>query len=233
MFNDMIEYYTPLATSLKTMAGYKTSTLLGASVFSAITMETIASILKINFLGVSVGVLATISLFIVIDWWTGSAASHKKAKQAKEDGDDKEYDKRKLKSSKVTFTIFKFISLYLWLVLTYTFMNSAINQGFIESHDMDGSFFSIAAILRIITIIPLILFGFREFISIGENIEKLSGKKPYLFELGEKIFNIFELGFLKKMQKSVDSASASKTEASSQAPESGHKIEDEDILDNK
>lgn len=200
MLTTMIEYYTPLATSLKTMAGYKTGTLYGASIFSAITMETISSIFHLNFLGVSVGVLATISLFIVIDWWTGSAASHREAKKAKENGNEEEYNKRKLKSSKVTFTIFKFISLYLWLVLTYTFMNAAVNQGFIKPEDTATSYFGIASILRIITIIPLILFGFREFISIGENIEKLYGKRPYLFELGEKIFDILQFNFLGKIK---------------------------------
>lgn len=203
MLNAMIEYYTPLITSLKTMVGYKSGTLFGVSIASAITIEAIISILKLNFLGVSVGVIVMLAIFIVIDWFTGTAATRKRADTAMKNKDDKEFQKNKIKSGKVTFTIFKFMSLYLWLILTHTFMQSAINQGFIDPGAEKHASFGVASILRIITIIPIALFLFREFVSIGENIESLYGKKPYLFELGEKIFDILQFNFLARIKKAT------------------------------
>jgi hypothetical protein len=54
-----------------------------------------------------------------MDWWTGSAASHTKAIIARNKGIWMN-TKEKNKSTKITFTIFKFISLYLWLVLSHS-----------------------------------------------------------------------------------------------------------------
>jgi hypothetical protein len=58
--------------------------------------------------------IVTVGFFIIMDWWTGSAASHTKAIMLETKGMD-EYEKHRIKSTKITFTIFKFISLYLWL----------------------------------------------------------------------------------------------------------------------
>jgi hypothetical protein len=35
-------------------------------------------------------------------------------------------------------------------------------------------------LIRIFSVVPIILFGFREFISIGENIKAIYGKAPCL-----------------------------------------------------
>ena len=55
-------------------------------------------------------------------------------------------------------------------------------------------------IVSILSIIPVCLFGFREFISIGEDIEILYGKRPYLFVLAEKIFDTLQFKFLEKLK---------------------------------
>ena len=214
LINEMIDHYTPLFTSLKTMAGYKTSSLMGASVFSAISMEAIIEIFQLNFLGVSLGLL---SFFILVDWWTGSVASHKRAKEAKAKADAENntdplspdlvtYEDSRIKSRKISYTIFKFISIYLWLVLSHSIYQTAIKNGFIIPSAEPVSF-GLSTILRILTIVPILLFGFREYISVGENIKSIYGKTPYLFTLGEKIFNIFEFNFLKKIDKATSSDS--------------------------
>jgi hypothetical protein len=206
LINEMIDHYTPLFTSLKTMAGYKTSSLMGASVFSAISMEAIIEIFQLNFLGVS-----------LVDWWTGSVASHKRAKEAKAKADAENntdplspdlvtYEDSRIKSRKISYTIFKFISIYLWLVLSHSIYQTAIKNGFIIPSAEPVSF-GLSTILRILTIVPILLFGFREYISVGENIKSIYGKTPYLFTLGEKIFNIFEFNFLKKIDKATSSDS--------------------------
>lgn len=188
MFKDMIEYYTPLLTSIRTMLGFKSNSLFGASIASAISIEAIRNFLHQPFLGVSVGVLSMVALFIIIDWLIGSAASNKLAAIAKKENNKENFEKYRLKSSKITFTIFKFISLYLWLVLAHSVHRVALRADFMPE------------ILNIISIIPILLFGFREYISIGEGIEILFGKKPYLFILGEKIFDIFQFKFLSRLK---------------------------------
>jgi hypothetical protein len=47
-----------------------------------------------------------------------------------------------------------------------------------------------------------IILVFREYISIGENIQKRFGKKPYIFNLAEKIADIIERTLLKKIENS-------------------------------
>ena len=53
----------------------------------------------------------------------------------------------------------------------------------------------------VIAVVPVLLLTFREYISIGEDIEILTGRKYYLFTLAERIFEIFEFKFLKKLDK--------------------------------
>jgi hypothetical protein len=64
-----------------------------------------------------------------MDWWTGSAASHTSNYCSKQ-GDMDEYEKHRIKT-KITFTIFKFISLYLWLVLSHSVYEMAVENGFV------------------------------------------------------------------------------------------------------
>lgn len=183
----MIEHYTPLITSIKTMFGYKTTSLIGVSLVTSITIEGIVGVLDSSFLGVPVILTAIVSLFILLDWAFGTAASRKIAEKAKKDGDNKLYEEKKFKSTKIIHTFFKFISLFLWLLLSFAVNKHLLNVKFL------ASFFDI------ITVIPVLLFGFREFISIGEDLESLYGTKYYLFELGEKIFDVLQLKFLKKI----------------------------------
>ena len=84
MFNQMIDHYSPLFTSIKTMFGYKSSSLLGASIFSAISIEAIFKyVLHGSFMGVSALMIITVSFLILVDWAFGSAASRKIANEAK------------------------------------------------------------------------------------------------------------------------------------------------------
>lgn len=202
--DDMMEYYTPLLTSFKTMiTGYKSGSLIGASLTTALSLEVLMKFLSMNFLGVSIGLLLLTCFFIIVDWWTGSVAADKRSKIAKMEDDTEGYEKHRLKSSKVTFTIFKFISLYLWLMLSYGVTRVAINNGFIIDEVNAPITFGLGTILRIFSIVPIVLFCFREFVSIGENIKSIYGKVPYLFILAEKIFEILQFNFLAKLKSTT------------------------------
>lgn len=190
MFKAMIEHYSPLITSIKTMFGYKSSSFLGASVFSAISIETISQLFfHGKFLQVPILLLVIVSGFILVDWIFGSAASRKISLDAKAKGDTLTETEYKFKSIKVSHTIFKFLALYLWLVLSLAITNYAISITWL------------APIVEGITIVPILLFGFREFISIGEAIEILYGYKPFLFSMGEKIFDALQFKFLKRLKE--------------------------------
>ena len=185
----MIQHYAPLLTSIKTMFGYKTTSLFGVSIFSAISLEVIIkTILQGQFMGVSILLLLIVSGFILIDWWYGTRASKKLMEDAIKIGDKEAEEKYKFRSLKISHTWFKFLSVWLWLVIALA----------ISSYSSSITWLS--ALVEGFTIIPLLLFGFREFVSIGESIEVLNnGNKPYLFELGEKIFDILQFKFLKRL----------------------------------
>lgn len=199
-FDDIISYYGPFLGTFRTIAGYKTTDFMGASILSAITLETLAAFLQLNFLGVTVGMLVTVGFFIIMDWWTGSAASHHKALIYFEKGDMIKYELHRIRSRKVSFTIFKFISLYLWLVLSHSVYGIAVDNGFVTEGSATVQAAGLHTVLRVFSIVPIILFGFREFISIGENIKGVYGKAPYLFVLGEKIFETLQFNFLSRIK---------------------------------
>jgi hypothetical protein len=94
-----------------------------------------------------------------------------------------------------TFTIFKFISLYLWLVLSHSVYEMAVENGFVTRATGTIEAAGFHTLIRIFSVVPIILFGFREFISIGENIKAIYGKAPYLFTLGEKYLRYCNLIF--------------------------------------
>jgi len=189
MFKQMIQYYKPLLISIKTMFGYKSSELFGASLLTSITITGIMDILYKDFLGVPIILTSIVSLFILVDFVLGTAASLKIASEAKYKGNNKLYLEKKFKSSKIGYTIFKFMSLFLWLLLSFSIDTKIRDINILNSF------------INIITIIPVLLFGFREFISIGEGIESLYGNRPYLFKLGEKIFELLQFKFLEKLKK--------------------------------
>jgi hypothetical protein len=74
VYKDMISYYTPLGP-LKSMAGAKYKPVSWRFYFICSFFRGCGCILRF-FLGVTVGMIVTVGFFIIMDWWTGSAASH-------------------------------------------------------------------------------------------------------------------------------------------------------------
>lgn len=184
----MIEHYTPLFTNIKIMFGLsKGSNLIGASTSLSITTTLITCILNESFLGVSVLLLIVVAGLIIVDQVIGTAASSHKAKEALLEKNIEKYENHKFKSSKIMYTIFKFMSIYLWLLLSFSASSHA--QGL----------YLIEPTIEAISLVPIFLFGLREYVSIGESLEILFGKKPYLFTLADKIFEALQLKFFKKL----------------------------------
>jgi len=188
IYHRMIEHYTPLLTNIKIMFGLsKGSNLVGVSTSLSLVTTLISYILNESFLGVSVTLLVVISALIIVDQALGTTASAHKAEEALLEANIDKYEEHKFKSSKIMYTIFKFISIYLWLLLSFT-----------ASQHVEGLLY-LEEIIHALSLVPIFLFGLREYVSIGESLEVLFGKKPYLFTLANRIFQILQLKFFKKL----------------------------------
>lgn len=187
MLDDMKIYFSPFATLFAKTIMYKKGMLLPISAVLSVGIEIIHEILNTDFLGVSTSLLILISVLFMVDFWTGVIASRSEELKAIEVGDKKEAKDKKFNSRKITFTFFKFLMLFLWIWLA-----DVIGTKFEDLNYMHTTY-------EVITTIPLVLVTLREYISIGENIERRFNKKLYIFTLVEKIFEILEGKFFKKL----------------------------------
>ena len=110
---------------------------------------------------------------MLLDWRFGVKASMSKGK--------------KFESGRVIYTIIKFLTLFLWLWLSR------------EIGDIYNGNIVTDITINFISIFVLILVALREFVSIGENIETIYGKKPYMFELVDVLFTAIERKFKNKI----------------------------------
>lgn len=178
-------YFSPFIKIISNAIAYKNGILLYTSLFLTTINEIMIRLFDIEFLGKPISLLLLISILFICDFIIGSAASSYEARQT---DDEKIKEDKKFKSSKITFTFFKFIMLFLWIWLEDTISKKLTK---IES------LFYIYSIVRNF---PIILIALREYVSIGENIERLYNKKPYMFTLADKIFELLEFNFLKKLK---------------------------------
>lgn len=188
MYKDMIAYFSPMLELATKSFGYKGGCLIPFAAVGAIAVERITKFLDLSFLGVSVSFLVLISFMFIVDFITGVMASKQEHKKAIEDKDKDKIEDKRFKSSKITFTFFKFTMLLMWIWLADNIATRIQDIKFVDQA------------FNIITTVPLILISLREYISIGENIERKYGKKPYIFDLAEKLFSVLEFKFLKKIK---------------------------------
>lgn len=129
--------------------------------------------------GVSVLFIGIICSFMVVDWFLGVYSSVA-------------VQKNKFQSNKITYTIIKFLTFFMWI-----FLISQIKlelENYIWANEIIG----------VIHVFVLVLITLREFISIGENIEKIWGTKPYLFSLLDSVFETLEKLFKRKLESTVE-----------------------------
>lgn len=166
-------YIKPIGAFLKGMLNYKSGALVISSTWLAAIIEFVTNG---RFLGVSVAFLLLISALYIVDFFTGVVASR--------------HEGEKLKSSKISYTFLKFLVLFIWLCLSYQI------QVFIGNSEW------LQFLVSTVATFPLVLISLREFVSIGENIERIHGTKPYIFNLVEKIFDAVERLLLRRIDES-------------------------------
>lgn len=157
--------------------GNKSILLISMGLTPIITALT--GMMKIKFLGFTVGILVFLSLLIILDFISGIIASKSEGK--------------KLTSSRGLRSVHKFISYFMFLCFISLLQGQLDENG----HSLGIMFISQ---MRILIFLQISLW---EWHSIGENYERRFGYKPKIFKFLDKLGELLEKSIAKKMEEST------------------------------
>lgn len=140
-----------------------------------------------SFLGVNLTFISLLVLLMVCDFWTGLRASQKEGEP--------------IKSEKLVYTFFKFLSSFAFFLIIFE-VDKIIRNANINSPWFSMVLSQAEYLVSFVRSFVFIILISREFISVGENIERKFGQKPYIFILVEKIAVQIELKLIKKIEQS-------------------------------
>lgn len=165
-------------TSIIPALTYKKGALIIWAIPFSVLLETIYTG---SFLGINLTFTILFIVLIFFDFLTGIIAS--------------KFSGEKIESTKIAFTFYKVLMylLFFWLVFEIN-KNISESDSFLAIQGEHTINFTRSFIFSILVL--------REYISIGENIEKRFGKKPYIFTLVEKLADIIENQLIKKIEDS-------------------------------
>lgn len=174
----LFDYSKWVFQSFQTALYYKHGSLIVLGIPISLTLEIL---LNSSFLGISVTFIFLLVFLMIADFWTGIIAARFK-------GED-------ITSRGVSYTFYKAFSyvFFFWMLAEVNKMLDG-KAGWVYEQGL----FTNAIIRNVI----FIILSFREFISVGENIEKRFGRKPYIFTLATKVVDIIEDKFIKKIADS-------------------------------
>jgi hypothetical protein len=134
-----------------------------------------------SFLGISITFIFLLVILMTTDFLTGVMAAKTRGEKRTSKG--------------FSYTIYKFFS-----AVFFFWMLAEVNK---LLDDQSGWAYENGLLINaFIRNFIFIILVFREFISIGENIEITFGKKPYIFILAGKIIDVVEDKFIKKIADS-------------------------------
>lgn len=160
---------------------YKKGAMAALSFFSASILTIFSKEINMpdSFFGLSIGLCVILSLLIIGDSFTGIVAS-------RHEGD-------KIESGKLAFTFYKFLMSFIFFWIVSELRDKlGVKIESCKSEYLSTFYSGIKETLEIITYSIFVLLSLREWISIGENIERRFKKKIYVFQIVEKIFDIIE-----------------------------------------
>ena len=182
---NIVNYFNGMISATLKAFYYKKGALLISSIFPALLIQ--MSSFSSNFFGISLGLVLLFSVLITIDFLTGVIASR--------------HEGNKIESSKLSFTFFKILMYFLCFWILYQINKEIeIRMDDMNNKYLDMLYISAQASVGFIRSFVFILVSMREYISIGENIERRYNKKIYIFSLFEKMFDILENKFFKKLE---------------------------------
>jgi len=165
----------------------------GSMAFSSIILGTFISASAFNFsiedyyFGISTSLILLLSVLIMLDSFSGIIASR--------------HEGEKVQSGKLMFTFYKFLmSFFFFWLLNEMQEKLNIKISHVKSNYLELFYKGTKEIIEIISYSVFILLTLREWLSIGENIERRYNKKFYLFEIVEKIFDIVENKLIKWLE---------------------------------
>jgi len=140
-----------------------------------------------SYFGISTSFIVLLSVLIMFDSFTGIVASR--------------HEGEKVQSGKLMFTFYKFLmSFFFFWLLNELQEKLNIKIKNVKSEYLELFYKGSKEIIEIISYSVFILLTLREWLSIGENIERRYKKKFYLFEIVEKIFDIVENKLIKWLE---------------------------------
>jgi hypothetical protein len=152
----------------------------GALIVWAIPISFFLDILNTGtFLGINLTFMILFMILITSDFFTGVIASRHLG--------------NKIESNKIAYTFYKVLMYFLFFWLIFEINKSLPDSG---SFLITQSRHTIGFTRNFI----FIILGLREYISIGENLEKRFGKKPYIFTMAEKLAEIIERKVIKRFE---------------------------------
>jgi hypothetical protein len=100
--------------------------------------------------------IVTVGFFIIMDWWTGSAASHTKAIIARNKG-DMDDEKHRIKAPKL---LLPYLNLFLYTssILSHSVYEMAVENGFVTRATGTIEAAGFHTLIRIFSVVPIILF---------------------------------------------------------------------------
>lgn len=138
-------------------------------------------IINNSFLGISITFIFLLVILMTTDFFTGVMAAKTRGEKRTSKG--------------FSYTIYKFFSsvFFFWML-------EEVNR---LLHGQTGWVYDNGLLVNaFIRNFIFIILVFREFISIGENIQTTFGRKPYIFILAGKIIDVVEDRFIKKIADS-------------------------------
>lgn len=175
---------------------YKKGSIFLFSILLSGGVTTIEQITQIQLFGINLTFLILGIILILTDFMFGVVADRY---QSKKKGIKIE-DRKRIKY--IDFTIYKIITLFILLWLTHEIGRQLFTNESNGNNILGGVVNTSMLVLQFCRTIMFSLICSREYISIGENIERRFEKKLYMFSIFEKLFDIIELKFIRRVADS-------------------------------
>ena len=191
-YDAMSKYLAMIFFTTQKALEYKGGANLVWSALFSFVLTIAESIWSVEFYGIQYSFLILALLIVMLVFLTDSLAYRKENR-------GKPYW---ITDNRVWVTVYKVISIWLILWLSEEIHNAVLTK----KEDVESDFWEpiYGSALTTISIVRTVVFTLivgREYLLLGENIYRLLGVKYYCFTIFEKILNLIELKFIKKIEK--------------------------------
>ena len=210
MLKCILIYFKPLLESFKKIEIIleKNPSIFFVSIMSGILEKVLDAKIGLDNFGVSIVTIIFVLLTIFANSVSGIEKARKKRKEIKIKIKDSTSENNKikyrriLKSYNLSGTKLNYVFIKVLTLLSYLFMANA----FVNRINLNASpimkFVDFTA--ETLVVVPLFFFWYKEFKSIGENIETIYNKKPSLFKIVEDIIEFKISNIVNKFKSNKD-----------------------------